>query len=140
MKNPFEFYLIAIIPIYILFIIFLGILMFRKRRNAIKSGEVDLNYFKSYQGDSPLSLQVIKNNFENQFQIPVLFFLTCLAAISFGSVTKLTLVIGYSFLISRLIHCYIHLGSNNLRLRAYAYFFGIPCIMFIWIQILAFSK
>jgi len=131
-------YLLSLLPLYICFIVYLGVLMFKKRVLAIKNGDLNMNYFKSLQGEAPHNLKIIQNNFENQFQVPVLFFATCIAAVVLKSVTIFTLTLGCLFFISRLIHSYIHLGSNNLRKRGLAYFTGIILILVMWVQILLF--
>ena len=128
-------YFVSLIPIYICFIIFLGVLMFRRRYAAIKFGKIDAGYFKSYQGNVPYDLKIIQNNFESQFQIPLLFFLTVISTIQFDSVSLISVLLGYAFLFSRFLHSYIHLGKNNLRKRALSYLVGILIILALWILI-----
>lgn len=131
MQNTF----LALIPLYICYIVFLGILMFIRRSEALKAGHVSKKYFLSYSEKSTQKLEIIKNHFENQFQVPVIFFVTCLAAIQLKKISIFTIVLGYSFFLSRLLHSYIHLGSNNLKLRGLSYFFGIIIILILWLHI-----
>ena len=133
--NP-SFFLIITIPIYISYMLGIGIAMFKKRKKAVLKKEISINYFKDYQEKVPVNLQVIKNHFENQFQIPIVYFVTVLALIQFQAVDIFSVLLGYAFLISRVLHSYIHLGKNNVLMRAKAYFVGILLILIMWSQLI----
>lgn len=125
----------ALIPIYIFYIVALGFLMFRQRYGAIKTGKVDPKYFKSYQMEAPRELETMKNHFSNQFEIPTLFFITCLSAMMINAVSMVLVVLGYLFIFSRLVHSYIHLGTNKVPQRAMSFFAGILILVGMWISI-----
>ena len=127
---------IGFIPAYIAFITFLGVYMFRRRAGALRAGQIPAGYFKTYQGEVPRELKVIQNCFENQFQVPILFFVTCLAAVLLGVANSLMIRLGFTFFASRLWHAYIHLGSNSLRLRPLAYAMGLIVLIGMWAVIL----
>lgn len=130
-------WLLALIPAYILFIVYLSVLMYRSRVAAVKSGNLSYKYFKSYQGEEPpRDLKLIANNFDSQFQVPMLFFITIIAAVQFTQVNWLTLFLGYAFFATRLWHTQIHLGKNSLKLRPSVYFAGILILLVMWIQII----
>lgn len=125
--------LLSIIAFYYLFVLGLGIYMFRKRKAAVKSGEVKASHFKDYTGETTKELQVMQNHFNSHFQVPVMFFIASLINLQQKVVSELTLVLALIFVFSRLIHCYIHLGSNHVLRRAAAYFVGVLVVgaMFI---------
>lgn len=125
----------ALIPIYVFYIVALGFLMFRQRYLAIKTGKVDPKYFKSYQMEAPRELETMKNHFSNQFEIPTLFFVTCLSVIMLNVVTPLLTALGYLFILTRFVHTYIHLGSNKVPPRAFVFFLGVFIIVLMWIFI-----
>ncbi len=133
--DVLEISILILIPIYIAYIIFLGRKMFKKRLSAIKSGAVKVGYFKDYQGTVPYELQVYKNHFENQFQFPVIFFISCLAIIQFDMADLFMVFLCYMFFITRLLHSYFHLGSNDLKLRALSYMVGVVSVLVIWLRI-----
>jgi hypothetical protein len=116
--------LIAIMALYYFGIVFLMYYMFTQRKKAVQTGEVRVSLFKSYQGETPQNLQVIQNHVNNQFQIPLVFFVACLINLQQESVTSITLVLAVFFVISRLVHAYIHLGSNHVIKRAISYQIG----------------
>lgn len=127
--------ILLLIPFYIFYIVCLGVVMFKKRINAIKGKEISAQYFKDYQGVVPAQLKVYQNHFENQFQFPVVFFITCLALIQTQATTMVTVLLSYCFVLTRLFHSYFHLGSNNLRLRGLSYLTGVFIILALWINI-----
>ncbi len=131
--------LLAFIPLYILFILCLGMIMFRRRLRAVKAGAIPVQYFKAYGGEVPEDLKVLQNHFSNQFEVPVLFFVTCLAAVQMGAVREVTLTLALIFFVSRVVHSFIHLGHNKPLNRARAYFVGVIVLVIMWIQILLFA-
>ncbi len=128
--------LIAIMFSYYVFIVILLLYMFLARRKSILNNEVRLSHFKSYTGSSTEKLVVLQNHFNNQFQIPVIFLIACTLAISQNSVNVYVIIFSILFVISRIVHSIIHLGTNNVLHRASSYFVGIVCVFIIWFQIL----
>lgn len=130
--------IIILIPLYFAYTIALGLVMFVKRFKAIKNKTIRLSYFRDYQGEVPQELEVYKNHFENQFQVPVIFMAACLAIALLKLASPFVVVLAYAFIISRLAHSYIHLINNNVRHRGLVYIFGALCVLGLWIKI-AFS-
>ena len=126
--------LIGTVCFYYLYIFFLLFFMMKQRVKAIKNKEINGSYFKSYMGKTPEYLQVIQNHMNNQFQIPVIFFIACLFIIQQNAVTQLTVVVAIIFVISRMLHTYVHLGSNAPMKRAYSYMIGLICVGIIFLQ------
>jgi len=115
---------LILVPIYISYTVAIGVLMFLKRYSAVKTRQVKLKYFKDYAGESTYELEIFKNHFNNQFQIPLIFIILCIASGLSGSVSLITCVLSYAFVLSRFVHTYFHLGSNNLAFRGLSYVFG----------------
>jgi hypothetical protein len=69
----------------------------------------------------------------NQFQVPVLFYVLCFIFYALDSVTTTVLYLAWAFVISRIIHAYIHMSSNYVpaRFRVFAIGFVIMTIMTI---------
>ncbi len=127
--------IIILIPLYLAYIITLGLVMFVKRYKAVKNKTIRLSYFRDYQGEVPRELEVYKNHFENQFQVPVVFMVACLAIALLKIASPLVVVLAYAFIISRMAHSYIHLINNNVRHRGFVYIFGALCVLGLWIKI-----
>ncbi len=129
-------YLILIVALYYFYIFGLGMCLFFARKNAVKSGELDGTYFKTYQGEIPRKLKQLENNFNNQFQVPAMFMIVCLAAIQFKCVSPLFFVMSCLFVMTRFFHSYIHITSNKILMRAGSYFMGVIIVALLWLLIL----
>lgn len=129
--------LLSLIPVYICYILFIAVLMFQRRVRAYNGKKVDHKYFKAYQGEViPYDLQIIQNHFSNQFEIPVLFLITCLAFVALKASSTLTICLGVAFIISRIWHSTIHLGKNDVRVRLVSYLIGFIIILCMWTELM----
>lgn len=128
--------LLSLNAFYFFYIIALGLYMFKKRVAAVKAKHVDHRYFKAYSGAISDELKVIENHFNNQFQAPVLFMITCIFAIQTKIDSQVITVFAALFVTSRMAHSLIHLTTNKVLQRAALYFFGLIMIGFMWLFIL----
>ncbi len=133
--------LLGLMAFYYVYILGIGLLMFAVRFKAVKNKRMRGRYFKAYQGDVPDDIVVYGNHYNNQFQLPLLFMITCAVALHFGAANTVFFALACVFVCSRLIHSWIHLRSNNVMRRAGVFFFGAFCVLGMWISTLlqAFS-
>lgn len=123
----------------IFYVFMLGIINFLARSKAIRAKKLSLGYFKTHDTkvyETPEHIVRFGRHFDNQFQVPVLFMLTLLAAGLYTPTEKTILGLAWAFLITRGIHSWIHLGSNNVLIRAKAYFAGWILLLIMWVVIL----
>lgn len=122
--------------LYVLTIFFYAVLNFRSRLNAIKQGHIKLNYFKTTSGENPPErMLTVARHYDNQFQLPMLYFGTCACFIALQMANEWTLLFACLFVASRYVHSYIFLTSNNIRHRVKAFAFGWWMILAMWIQL-----
>lgn len=129
MITPQDKYLILSALVQMLFPFFALVIMFRRRIASLKSGEVKLKYFSTYNKENNLSDKTVAagRHFTNLFEMPTLFY-TVIAFIFMTRQTDLVFIImAWLFVLSRLAHSLIHLGSNNIRNRMNA--FGISSLI-----------
>jgi hypothetical protein len=81
----------------------------------------------------PEALQQIANAFENQFELPVLFYLITVLAVIAHKDDLLFVILAWIFVASRLVHAFIHTGSNIVRLRGAAYGIGMLVLVAMWV-------
>lgn len=126
--------------LYVLYMWCLTILMFRSRVRAIKDRKVSPKYFKTYTGDPPEEkVIVIGRHYDNQFQVPILFLVTCAVCLAMNSVNLLTVILAWIFVVSRCLHSLIHLGSNILQKRVAVFALGWIAILLLWAQLTYFA-
>jgi len=133
MVYPVAFYILYI------FALFLTLAVVRVR--GVKRGQIQLEYFSTYAGQRPPEWMVILGrHYDNQFQVPVLFLLTCVAALNLPAGEDATfLALSWGFVISRLLHTAVHLGSNNVVHRLAAYAIGWLLLIAQWAQLVLMS-
>lgn len=119
--------------------IFLTLVMFIllgvRKAKAVKAGEVNRKQAALNNREWPEDVVKVSNNIANQFEIPVLFYVLCLALYSINAVGMLALVLAWLFVLSRYAHAYVHTGSNYVPMRLRLFLFG--CFVLIAMLILA---
>lgn len=113
--------------------------MFFARKGAVETGKIKASFFKAYAGDCPDELVVIGNHMNNQFQIPIIFFVVGTLAIAMKTVSTLTLVLAVIFIVSRLMHSYVFLTSNHPLNRAKFYAIGLLTVTIMWGEVVVRS-
>ncbi len=107
--------------------------LFRARQAALANGSVKAGYFKTYQvGMEPASSAQLARNFSNQFEAPVLFYAACLTALALQIQSPVISGLAWSYVALRVVHCYIHTGSNKLMPRVYAYGASWIALLALW--------
>lgn len=119
---------------YVFYMWLLAILNFRTRVGAIRSGQMSHKFFKTYSGEASDRVVVVGRHYDNQFQLPMLFFITLCLAMETGNL--LTVVLAWAFVASRLAHSFVHLGHNRIQSRVIAFAAGWLVILFMWAQLL----
>lgn len=104
----------------------------RRRYGAVSSGEAKAGQFK-VRSTEPASSITVAANLTNQFELPVLFYVLCLTLHLTNGVNYLTLALMWIFVASRYFHAWVHLTSNNLRLRSRSFFVGAVILLLAWI-------
>jgi len=70
---------------------------------------------------------------DNQFQLPVLFYVAVLLTLWNGTGTWLELILGWVFVVSRAVHAVIFATTNDVPQRFLAWTVGFTALMAYWI-------
>ncbi|HAG90703.1 MAG TPA: hypothetical protein DCL41_02460 [Bdellovibrionales bacterium] len=122
--------------VYVFYIFLIGIFNFLTRVQSAKTGKVRLSYFQTYEGAAPDTMVMVGRHYDNQFQVPMLFLISCLATYNFHAVNGFAVGLAWVFVGSRVLHTYVHLKVKNVLLRARVYALGLLCVVALWINIL----
>ncbi len=87
------------------------------KSRASQRGEVDEDRRALYDDAWPESVLKINNCIRNQFEVPVLFYVLIFILWSLGAVNIFVHVVSWLFVATRIVHAYIHTGSNYVPLR-----------------------
>ncbi len=113
-------------PVLVMVLLTLGIYvhLIRVKIRAIKAGQVNKERRALHEDAWPESVLQINNNIRNQFELPVLFYVISFALWALEAVGIVALVAAWLFVLSRIVHAFIHLGSNSLANRRRAFTVG----------------
>jgi hypothetical protein len=123
-----------LLPVVLHFFITLliGVRMGRARFMAARAGHVTRAEILNNAQAWPPDVLKLSNNFNNQFQLPMMWYgLTAFVLVTHTADMAL-LVLSWAFLAARIWHTLVHMGSNTLPLRFYAYLAGFGVLMTMW--------
>lgn len=110
--------------------------LFRSRVAAVRQGLVPVSYFGIYQGAlEPEFTAKPARHFANLFETPVLFYVVCLAAMITNNAGPVMQGLAWIYVVARVVHAYVHLGSNRIRNRLRVYFFSCLVLLAMWINV-----
>ena len=75
--------------------------------------DVKLSQFRIYEGIFPDRLRSARQQFQNMFEIPILFYLLCLLNIFFKNYDQFDIIICWCFVVFRVIHFFIRLQNQK---------------------------
>ncbi len=105
----------------------------RSRTASVKAGEVRLNDVALGQNRWPERPTKLGRAYQNQLELPVLFYVLVALAIIANKDDLLFVMIEWLFVLSRLVHAWIHTGSNVVIHRFQAFVAGVAILACGWI-------
>ena len=123
-----------LLPLFVQVALTFGLLFWMAfaRIGAIKRKETRMADIALGQSNWPPKVQQIGNSYHSQFQIPVLFYALVALAILTKSADLLFVVMAWVFVLTRLLHAYIHTTSNTVRHRFNAFALGMFILLAMW--------
>lgn len=107
----------------------------RARAVAASRGEVKLRDVALSSDAWSDRIKQIANAFNNQLELPVLFYIAALLAIVTSRVDYAVVVLAWAFVALRLVHAYIHVTHNNVLRRFQVYVGGFMILAALWIYL-----
>lgn len=99
------------------------------KSRARRAGVVDLEAAALDNDVWPADVRKVANNIRNQFQVPVLFYVTVFALIELDAIDWPAVVLSWAFVVSRLAHAYVHTTRNVVPVRRGIFSFGTVCVL-----------
>ena len=116
--------------------LFLYVKNYLDNRKATKNKSIKFSYFKTYTGEAPDYVVVSRQTLKNQFELPIFFYFLIAVILAFDKVSQFDIVLAWTFVLSRYLHCYIRLSSNYVPYRAIVFQFGMFVLIVFWILFL----
>ena len=112
---------------------FLLFWMGHARVSAVRQREVAIPDIALGQPGWPQRVTLIANAYHNQLQLPLLFYVLVILALFTRKADMLFVVLAWMFVTTRLVHAGIHVTSNDLRTRFFAFAVGAVILLIMWI-------
>ena len=98
-----------------------------------RRGEVKIRDIALRQANWPEQATQLGNAFQNQLEIPVLFYALVVFALLTRKADLVFVVMSWVFVLSRLVHAFIHTTSNRVSRRFFAYSVGTVTLLIMWV-------
>ena len=123
-----------LLPLFVEILLTFGLLFWLvPLRNAdFKSGVTEADIALGERNWSTRAQQV-SNCFDNQFQLPVLFYVLTILSIITRHADVIFLALAWIFVLTRLGHAYVHTTSNSVKLRGAIYGLGGVTLCIAWV-------
>ena len=91
--------------------------------------DIRLSQFRIYEGEFPDRLRSARQQYQNMFEIPIIFYLLCLLNIYFNNYNQFDIIYAWGFVIFRMIHFVIRLqNQKNINIIPRTFIFIISLI------------
>lgn len=119
-----------IVQAFLTFVVYAFVLT--RRGAAVRAGETGREFFRVPANEPATSATAVRS-LSNQFELPVLFYVVCLALYVTNGASWIAVVVAWIFALSRLVHAAIHLGPNKVSMRMPAFVVGATAVAVLWI-------
>lgn len=119
--------------LHVLLIIFVGIRTIRARFKSVRTGQTKLGDIAVNAGAWPRRVQQLGNNFDSQFDLPMLWYSCCGLLVATGLTDVISVALSWFFLLARLVHTSVHIGANDVPTRMRVYLAGFVAVVFMWV-------
>lgn len=129
--------MILVWPVLAQIVLTLGLVMATAtaRFAAARRSEVNLREIVLDNRAWPEPVRKLGNNYANQFEMPVLFYVLSGLAIYLGQDHLAMAAAAWGFVISRYVHTAIHVGRNDVRQRFQAFGLGVVFLVAMLVMI-----
>lgn len=107
----------------------------RARVRSLMAGRVKMGDVATNSAAFPEDVRRIGNNYANQFETPVLFYVLVGIAIFIRATDIVMVLLAWAFVVTRLAHAYVHLTSNHVPTRFRIFVAGFLVLLAMWILI-----
>lgn len=122
--------------VQVLMTLLIYVRLIKVKIREVRAGRVDKTRSALHEeawGDAVLQ---INNNIRNQFELPVLFYVMAAILWAMDSVNGLAIAAAFLFVLSRIAHALVHLGSNYVPNRRRTFTVGWWVLMFMALLVL----
>ncbi len=125
--------LVLSVLVEVLLISVILVIMGRRRFSAARNKEISLGAFRTMDlAGANESVITASRNFDNQFQMPMLFMFGVLFVLQFQLADLVFVVLGALYVALRLLHSIVHITSNHVRKRFNLFLLSCVVLWAFW--------
>lgn len=103
------------------------------RIRSVRNKDVKLRYYTLMQGsDVPAIITQTTRCFNNQFEVPMLFYVAASLYTALQLESTLAIVLAWSFVGARTLHAWIHITYNHLLHRMLSFWLAFVLVITLW--------
>jgi len=122
--------------VQVLMTLLIYVRLIKVKVRELRAGNVNRDRLPLHEDAWPASVLQVNNNIRNQFELPVLFYVMAAILWALDSVHGLEMAAASVFVLSRVAHALIHLGSNYVPNRRRTFTVGWWVLMFMALLVL----
>ena len=124
---------LLLLPAFVQFALTVYVLtrMGQGRVRAVRSGQVKYSEVDTKSVYSE-SVQKFANNYQSQFELPVLFYVVLVLALATELIDYFLIGLAWAFVGARLVHSFVHTGSNRIATRFKVFVAGLVFLVAMW--------
>jgi hypothetical protein len=125
----------VLLPVFVMVALTLTIMfaMGYARVADIKAGKTHIRDIALGQSAWDTRATQYTRNFENQFQLPVLFYVLVAFALLTRKADLIFVVLSWVFVVCRIVHAYVHVTTNYVPYRFFVFAAGALVLTLMWI-------
>jgi hypothetical protein len=123
-----------LLPVFVLIALtlLLALWMGYERNRVVYSKEVRIKDIALTKEGWPDRAKQLSNAYHNQYELPVLFYILVALALITKKADLIFVVLSWVFVLSRIVHAYIHTTTNRVPRRFFAYLVGLVVLTIMW--------
>ena len=131
LQSPAGLYLAMLAQVLLTMVVYVALA--RAKGRALRAGQVDRARARLHDDAWPDDVIQINNNIDNQFQVPVLFYVVCFILAATNTTGLLVLALAWLFVATRVAHAWIHTHSNYVPIRRNVFMAGCVIVTALWV-------
>lgn len=133
--NPALIFLPSVALVLICYAVL--ITLFRSRVAGMRKHRVGIQTLADPEREAEVFSEAVNpaDNFENLFEMPVLFFVASIVIFVLGKVDGLYLAGAWLYVVFRALHSYVHCGSNRVKYRFRFFGLSVLVLLGLWLRI-----
>lgn len=129
-------FLVLTVAAQVLLISVVMVIMGRRRFAAARNKEIQHSAFRTMDlAGANESVITASRNFDNQFQMPMLFIFAVLFTLHFGLADLVFVLLAALFVALRLLHTVVHITSNHVRMRFNLFLLSCVVLWCFWLRL-----